>query len=85
MVTRQIVGEKLKAYLNEELTLGQLVEWAENAMVDGAFEDAHVELLSEVVGRIGLADMEDFRLAWEDIVAMLEKLGYRATVALKTS
>ncbi len=85
MITRQTVGEKLEAYLNEEMTLAQLGDWAENAMIDEEFEDAHIELLSDVVGRIGVADVESFKLSWEDIVAMLEKLGYRASVALKAA
>lgn len=83
MITRQITGAKLQSYLNEELTLAQLVDWAENAMVDEEFEDEYVELLSDVIGRMGVADVDTFKLSWEDIAKMLEKLGYRATVALE--
>ena len=83
MITRHAVSQKLQAYLNEEITLPQIVDWAESAMVDGDFEDESVELLADIVGRIGLADVENFRLYWEDIADMLEKLGYHATVLLE--
>ncbi len=85
MITRQTVGEKLQAYLNDEMTLQQLVNWAEDSMVDAEFDDADVELLSDIIGRIGVADVEEFRLYWEDIAEMFERLGYRAAVELKTA
>jgi hypothetical protein len=37
MITRQQVSSKLLAYLNERMTLAELVDWAENAMVSGGF------------------------------------------------
>ena len=37
MITRQVVGEKLLGYLNKQITLAQLVDWAENCMVSGGF------------------------------------------------
>ncbi len=85
MITRQAVSQKLQAYLNEEITLPQIVGWAENAMVDGDFEDEYVGLLAGIVGRLGLADAENFRLHWEEIAGMLEKLGYRAAFQLEVA
>jgi hypothetical protein len=32
MVTRQIVGSKLVRWLRHEITLEQLIDWAENAL-----------------------------------------------------
>lgn len=52
MITRQAVSQKLQAYLNEEITLPQIVDWAENAMVDGDFEDEYVGLLAGIIGKI---------------------------------
>jgi len=37
MITRQHVSEKLLAYLNDEITLAQLVDWAESCLVAGGF------------------------------------------------
>jgi hypothetical protein len=85
MITRQTVGKKLQAYLNDELTLAQLVDWAENAVVDAELEEGYDKMLFDILGRIGLADVESFKLSWEEIAGMIEKLGYRATVALKAA
>lgn len=34
-LTRQMVSEQLLAYLNEEISLAQLVDWAETFFIDG--------------------------------------------------
>ena len=38
VITRQIVVDKLAAYLQHELTLPALVTWAETALMEGEFE-----------------------------------------------
>ncbi len=79
-ITRQSVAEKLTAYLQGHLTQAGLVDWAERAMMDAEFEERHVELLADIVGRLGLADVAEFGLRWEDCDNFLRKLGYRARV-----
>jgi hypothetical protein len=34
MITREVVRDKLLAYLNGEMSLAALVDWAENTFVD---------------------------------------------------
>ena len=34
-ITKQTVADKIAAYLHHEITLAQLVDWAENAIMDG--------------------------------------------------
>jgi hypothetical protein len=82
MITRQTVGQKLEAYLNGEITLVELVDWAETAMVDAELEEGYDKLIFDILARIGTADVESFRLYWDDITNMLEKLGYRVNVEL---
>ena len=37
-------------------------------------------LQHRITGRLGLADIREFGLTWEDCDAYLERLGYRANV-----
>jgi hypothetical protein len=37
MITRQTVAGKIAAYLQHSITLEQLVDWAENAVMEGEF------------------------------------------------
>lgn len=61
------------------------MDWAETAVIDAELEEGYDKLLFDLVGRIGLADVESFKLSWEDIAEILEKLGYRATVVLNVA
>ena len=80
MVTRKQVQNRLLDYLNRRLTLTQLVDWAEDAMMDTDFDDGEVDLLTEIIARIGLADVREFGLSWDDCYEFLERLGYRVQV-----
>ena len=79
-ITKKAVVNKLAAYLSQELTLGGLVAWAEDALQEGTFEARNAKLLATVVGRIGVADVRAFGLAWEDCEQILKQLGYSARV-----
>ncbi len=80
MITRQTVRDEIIAYLNHALTLAQLVDWAENVMNEGTFDSNDSELLGDVIARIGLADVEDFGLSWDDCYGFLSRLGYKVQV-----
>jgi hypothetical protein len=79
-ITKQIVAEKMAAYLHHELTLAQLVDWAEQAMMDGEFEQGSERVLATVISRLGLADVRAFGLTWEDCEELLRPLGFRTRV-----
>ncbi|MCP9441169.1 MAG: hypothetical protein NNA20_01120 [Nitrospira sp.] len=79
-ITKQTVAEKLAAYLRHELTLAQLVDWAEQALMEGEFAEADMDAVRQVLARLGLADVRAFGLTWEDCVELLQRLGYRARV-----
>ena len=80
MVTRAIVQEKLLDYLNRQISLVELVDWAENAIMDGEFNEQDTDLLADIIARLGLADVREFGLSWDDCYEFLARLGYRAEV-----
>jgi hypothetical protein len=80
VITRRTVAEKVAAYLRHELSLAQLVDWAEGALLDGEIEGADAATISQVVARLGVADVRAFGLTWEDCEDLLRALGYAARV-----
>ena len=82
VVTKQTVAEQFAAYLQHRIALPQLVDWAENAMMDGEFDDKDTEVISAVVSRIGVADVRAFGLTWSDCEELLGKLGLSARVKI---
>ena len=79
-ITKQTVADKIAAYLHHEITLAQLVDWAENAMMDGEFAEGDTATLAAVVARLGVADVRAFGLAWEDCEELLRELGFAPRV-----
>jgi cobyrinic acid a,c-diamide synthase len=84
-ITKQAVADRIAAYLQHRITLAQLVDWAENALMDGEFEENDAAAIAAVVARLGVADVRAFGLAWEDCEALLRQLGFSARVEIVTS
>jgi hypothetical protein len=53
-------------------------------MMDADFDEEDTEVLSEIIGRLGLADVAEFGLPWQDCEEFLRRLGYRAKVIVST-
>jgi len=75
-ITRQVVVDNIAAYVHHEITLAQLVDWAECILVEGELETADAAMLSQVIARLGVADVRAFGLAWEDCEGLLRQLGF---------
>ena len=80
MITRQMVAEKIGKWLHHELTLDELVDWAEKAVHNEDCAEPYAGDLAAVVGRLGVADVRNFGLSWEDCEQLLKKIGYTAHV-----
>ena len=80
MITGQAVAGKLTDYLSHRLTLAELVEWAEQAIMEEEFDETNLDTLRDIVSRLGLADVRAFGLTWEDCESFLSRLGYRVQV-----
>ena len=75
-IKAKVVAEKISSYLHHEIELSELVEWAENTMLEGDFDDKNHEELRDIVSRLGVADVKAFGLTWEDCENFLNQLGY---------
>ncbi len=80
LITKQTVADKIAAYLRHDISLEELVSWAEEMMMEGEFAEQDVGVLSDAVARLGVADVRAFGLTWEDCEQLLRKLGYVARV-----
>ena len=80
ILTKQTVADQIAAFLQRRIALPQLVDWAENAMMDGDFDEKDAEVIASVVSRIGVADVRAFGLTWSDCEELLAKLRFSARV-----
>lgn len=79
-ITKQTVADRIASYLRHDISLEELVSWAEGAMMDGDFDENEVAAISDAVARLGVADVRAFGLTWEDCEQLLRQLGYTARV-----
>lgn len=80
MITRDVLASQLRNYLQHRMTRAELVDWAERAMMEEEFDDRDLETIRDITSRLGLADVREFGLVWEDCEGYLSRLGYRAKV-----
>jgi hypothetical protein len=79
-ITKQTVADKIAAYLHHEISLAQLVDWLEHALMDGELSGHDAKTLASVIARLGVADVRAFGLAWDDCEELLHKLGFSPRV-----
>lgn len=80
MITRDKLAAQLRDYLQHRLTRAALVDWAERAMIEENFDDRDLDTIRDITSRLGLADVREFGLTWEDCEGYLSRLGYQAKV-----
>ncbi len=84
-ITKQTVADQIAAYLHHEITLAELVDWSELALMDGDLAESDALTLSTVIARLGVADVRAFGLAWEDCEDLLGRLGFAPRVEVVAS
>jgi hypothetical protein len=55
MITRSLIADKIASWLHHDLTLCELVDWAENALLREDFAENDASELAAIVGRLGAA------------------------------
>ena len=85
LITKSIVADKIASYLHHDITLAQLVDWAERAMLEDEFDENGLPAIRTAVSRLGVADVRAFGLTWEDCEELLKQLGFSARVSIVTA
>ena len=81
-VTKGDIAKRISFYLNRSITLEQMVDWAENMICEAEYEENDFELIKEVLSRLGLADVKEFGLSWDECYKYLTQLGYQVKVSI---
>jgi hypothetical protein len=82
VVTKKTLAEMLIKYINRTIDLPSFISWAEDMIREAEFEGGSFELIRDILSRIGLADVREFGLTWDDCYDYLHKLGYNVKVEL---
>lgn len=84
-ITKEAVAKKIIAYLNRSISVEDLVDWAENSVCEEEYDEQDFDLIKEIVAKIGLADVKEFGLSWDDCYNFLAQVGYKVKVIVSPS
>lgn len=76
MITKQLISQQLTKYLNHQMLLPELVDWAESTIMEGNIEPDDTKITMQILGRLAAADVKEFGLLWEDCEEIMRSLGY---------
>lgn len=77
MITKELVGQKIYDYLNHTISIEELVDWSENVLMEEEVDEKDAAIISQVLARLGVADVKNFGLLWENCEMLLKRLGYQ--------
>jgi len=80
MITKKTIADKLLAYLQSQLSLVELTDWAEKSLKDPSYEDDNFHTIRNTLAQLGLADVKSFGLEWKDCERIMEQLGFKLEV-----
>lgn len=84
VINRETVRDKLLAYLNQDITLAELVDWAEDTFIDDVLEpEEDIERLNDILAYLAAADTAQFPLTWEVCEDFLARLGVKVRVIVR--
>jgi len=81
-VTRESLADMIMRYIKRDITLQALVSWAEDMVNEGDFDDDDFDTIKDILFRLGLADVREFGLTWDECRDHLHRLGYDVRIEL---
>lgn len=82
-ITKKAISEKVLEYLQHQIKLEKMVDWAENIIMNNDFEDDNEHAVRNILARIASADVKAFGLTWEDCEKIMHQLGFSLMVFAK--
>ena len=79
-ITAELLAEKITRYLQKRISLPQLVDWSENMVMEADYAEKDFEPIREILARLGVADVKEFGLSWDDCYDFLNRLHYQVEV-----
>ncbi len=79
-VTSELLAAKVTDYLQKRINIAQLVDWAENMVMDADYDEQNFDTIREIIAYLGVADVKEFGLSWDNCNDFLNRLDYQVEV-----
>lgn len=81
-VTKDILANKILEFLNRRISIDQFANWAENAMIEGDYEEEYFDVISDLLPKIGVVNVKGFELPIAFYLNALIQLKFHAVFGL---
>ena len=82
MITKETVKQRIQDYLLLKISLRSLVEWAEDSFMQAEFDEKDATIISDILSKIGVSNVKNFRIQWHEWNEFLSMLGYEIRIEL---
>jgi len=82
-ITKEILAHKILEYLNRRVTAKEIAFWAEDAMVEGDYQEKYFSIIADAIAAIGAIDVKGFELPISFYLNILIKLDYLTIFGLE--
>jgi hypothetical protein len=82
-ITKELLASKILEYLNRRLSAYELAIWAEDAMVEGNYQEQYFSIIAEALAAIGTIDVKGFELPIAFYLNILIKLDFLTIFGLE--
>ena len=82
-ITKEILASKILKYLNRQISSDDFAIWAENAMLENDYQDEYFDEISNALSKIGLINVENFKLPIAFYLNTLKNIDYKTIFGLE--
>lgn len=82
MITKETVMQRTQDYLLLKISLRSLIEWAEDSFMQADFDEKDATIISDILSKIGVSNVKNFGIQWDEWNEFLSKLGYEIRIEL---
>ena len=82
MITKETIKQRIQDYLLLKISLRSLVEWAEDSFMQAEFDEKDAAIISDILSKIGVSNVKNFGIQWDEWNEFLTKLGYEVKIEL---
>ena len=75
-ITKDILANQILKFLNRKLSLEELVNWAENSIIEANYQEIYFEEIADILAKIGVSNVKGFELTTAFYLNTLIKLDY---------
>lgn len=82
-ISKDILASKILDFLNKRISVQELANWAETAMIESDYQEEYFDEISNILAKIGVINVKGFELPIAFYLNSLIRLKFHTVFGLK--